>query len=110
MLYELLLANTSWGTHRYPALVLPEAGNLGARDIWVLSSKLPVQPERSKQERLLNSLNSLPEAWSGRTLLPLSPDPTSLLAPPLSSSCSLTSRRARPRSSTGAPPGLGFRG
>lgn len=90
MLYGLLSANTSWGTHPYPALVLPEAENLGVRNIRVLSSKLPVQPERSKQERLLNSLNSLPEAWSGRTLLPLSPDPTSLLAPPLSSSCSLT--------------------
>ena len=67
MLYELLSANTSWGTHPYPALVLPEAENLGVRNIWVLSSKLPVQPERSKQERLLNALNSLPTCLSDIT-------------------------------------------
>lgn len=87
MLYELLSANTSWGTYPYPALELPEAENLGVRDIWVLSSKLPVQPERSKQEHLLNSIlcpklgQGGPSSHFLQTPLPSVPHPSPHPAP-----------------------------
>lgn len=50
-------------SHPEPALVLPEAGNLGARDVQALSSGSQSSPRvLSTQRNVLNSLNVLLEA------------------------------------------------